>query len=913
MLPFYPWLKTKLQIPFSRKDLVVRQRLLIQLVDGFRGPLTLVTAPAGYGKTTLVSTGLAASGFQAAWLSLDKDDNQADVFMSYLLRAFRQVNTEIGGGAFDIMASGQPLSFLEILPILINDLDLLEVPLILVLDDYQQINNPLIHEGITFLLDHRPEHLHLVIITRSDPPIPLPRLRARAQVLEVRASDLQFTTEEAENFFNERLGLNLPLQAVRILEQRTEGWVAGLQMAALSLRNRTDVEGFIAGFSGTNRYILDFLLEEVLANLPSETQQFLLLTSILQRMSASLCDSLLEKKSSETPSEEMLRIIERENLFLVALDDERNWYRYHHLFADLLQSRLNQLYPSEKLILHRRAADWLEEHGMTVEAVNHALSGGAHDQAARLVEGNTTSLLASGELQALMRWAELLPVDIRQNRPWLCIHQAYALTFSGKLSGVEQFLVQAENGLNSQKTSLDERQAMQASIAAVRAMKAVMSGHDAEAVRLANQSRELLLPGQTWDWATTAWALGFAERSLGNLEKAGKAFEEMISLARKMGNLWTLVTGLMDLAMVARAQGKLAHARSLFESALNEASLHRASSLGYLARMEAGLASILYEQNELEKAQRLLADAFNHIGLWPNPNHIAFAYTIQSRIFLAQGKILQAREAINQANQVCKSQIITRSNRMAVEVNIARVWLKTQKVGQFSTPPDPLDSSAVDYISSWQLELVDSSSHSLDESRIAAALMLSRVLIFNNHSGEALLLLNQVKEKGAQTGYLFAVIEALVLTTIAQPATHTALSSIEEALHLGQQGGFTRVFLDEGRPLQLIIAQWLSRSTSHPSRAFALYLNGLFADEVCAAEFVGSEPVQAQSLAESLTQRELEVLALIAQGLTNIQIASKLIVSPGTVKAHTAAIYRKIDVAHRTEAVARARKLGILP
>jgi LuxR family transcriptional regulator, maltose regulon positive regulatory protein len=238
---------------------VVRPRLLSRLVDGFRSPLTLVTAPAGYGKTTLVASGLAAGGFQAAWLSLDKDDNRADVFLAYLLQAFLQVNKEVGGSAFEILASGQPVSFQAILPVLINDLDLLETPMILVLDDYQQINNPDIHEGIAFLLDHRPEPLHLVIITRSDPPVPLARLRARGQVLELRASDLQFTTDEAASFINDGMGLDLPLQAVRILEQRTEGWAAGLQMAALSLRNRTDIDGFIAGFSGTNRYILDYL------------------------------------------------------------------------------------------------------------------------------------------------------------------------------------------------------------------------------------------------------------------------------------------------------------------------------------------------------------------------------------------------------------------------------------------------------------------------------------------------------------------------------------------------------------------------------------------------------------------------------------------------------------------------------
>jgi LuxR family transcriptional regulator, maltose regulon positive regulatory protein len=917
MLQVDPLLITKFHIPYLRKDLVVRPRLISQLVEGLHGPLTLVTAPAGYGKTTLVASGLATSGFQAAWLSLDKEDNRVDRFLAYLVQAFREVNLEVGAGVLEILASGQTVSFQAILPGLINDLDRLDAPVILVLDDYQQINHTVIHEGLTYLLDNRPEPLHLVIITRSDPPIPLARLRARGQMLELRVTDLRFTTDEAASFINEVMGLDLPVQAVSILEQRTEGWAAGLQMAALSMRNRTDIDAFIAGFSGTNRYILDYLLEEVLAGLPPGTQRFLLFTSILQRMSAPLCDALLHKNNSEeipgTASADLLKTIERENLFLVALDDERLWYRYHHLFAELLQSRLNHLFPSEKLELHRRAADWLEKEGMTIEAVNHALAGGAHDQAARLVEENTTILLARGELQSLMHLAEALPEGLRQSRPWLCIHQAYALAFAGKLPGVEEFLTQAETAMSSQEIDPTEEQAMRASIAAVRAMTAVMAGREKEAIVLVHQAREWLSSDQDWDRATMAWALGYAQRSLGHLNAAGAAFEEMIFLARKMGNLWTLVSGLMDLAMVTRSQGQLVRARALFEEALREASQQGAHSLGYLARMEAGLASILYEQNELDQAQRFLTDAFNHMSQWPNPNHLAYAYTIQSRVMLAQGKFLQARDAIYQANQIFQSETVTRINRRLIEAALVRVWLKTQNASQIFHPLDPLVTEAVEYISAWETEFSVSSVHALDEGGMVVALMLARVLISNKQADDALLLLNRVRENAIQKGNLAAAIEAQVLTTVAQPADNAGLSAIEEALRLGQRGGFTRVFLDEGRPLQLLLAQWLARFTEHPLRAYALYLIKLFVDESSPAGSVGTSPVPAKSLPEALTQREMEVLNLIAQGLTNGEIALQLVVSTGTVKAHTAAIYRKLDVAHRTEAVACARKLGLLP
>jgi LuxR family transcriptional regulator, maltose regulon positive regulatory protein len=910
-----PFLKTKLHIPFIRKDLVVRPRLLNRLVESLQSPLTLVTAPAGYGKSTLVTSALAGSRLPAAWLSLAKGDNQTSRFFSYLVKAVRQINPEFGIEALDILESGQPVLPERFLPVLINDFDRLDQGIALVLDDYQQISNPEIHEGVAFLLDHCPEALHVVIITRSDPPIPLARLRARGQVLELRAADLQFTEEEAASLLNEGMGLGLSPNVVHILAERTEGWAAGLQMAALSLRNRTDIDRFIAGFSGTNRYILDYLLEEVLANQPPEIHRFLLRTSILERICAPLCDALIQKDGPETPgaaSSDLLKSLERENLFLVALDDERLWYRYHHLFAELLQSRLNHQFPAEKSELHRRAADWFEKEGLIVEAVNHALAGGMHDQAARLVEENTMRLLAKGEMQALMRWVEVLPADLHQRRPRLCIHQAYALAFAGKLPEVETFLIQAETAIDAQQLDPAERQRMRASIAAVRAMTAVMTGRDLQAIALANQSRELLLPGQTWDQATTAWALGYAERSLGHLTKANTAFEEMVQLARNMGNLWTLISGLIDLAMVVRAQGQIARARALFEEALQEARPQEAQSLGYLARMEAGLASVLYEQNELEKAQNFLSDAFHHMLHWPNPNHLAYAYIIQSRVLLAQGDIQHAWEAMKQADQIRQRQTLTRINRRAIEVGLVRVWIKMQPANQIPSPLDPLVIMAVQYISDWQTEFIESAAP-MDESNMTAALMLARVLLSSKQTAESLLLLQRILINAEQTGNISACIEAQMLTALARTASAGGLTALEEALRLGQRGGYIRIFLDEGRPLQLLLAQWLARSLDHPLHAYGLYLDHQFAGELVLATMVETAPASSQSLPAPLTHRELEVLHLMAKGLTNAEIARQLVVSLGTVKTHTAAIYRKLDVAHRTEAIARARTLSILP
>ncbi|HEX7975406.1 MAG TPA: AAA family ATPase, partial [Anaerolineales bacterium] len=499
-----PLIQTKLHKPFSRATRVNRPRLQTQIEEGLRSPLTLVTGPAGFGKTTLVTASLA-SYYPVAWLSLDRDDNQPGRFLTYLIAALQVVDDAIGDEAAQMLAASHQAPLDAILISLINDLDDASKEMILVLDDYQYLQSQDAHTATVFLLEHLPSTLHLVIITRSDPPLPLARLRARGQMMELRAADLRFTTSEAAQFLNEVMGLNLDSEAVWRLEELTEGWIAGLQMAALSMRNRDDKRSFIDSFSGTHRYILDYLLEEVLANQSLEVKHFLLFTSILERLTAPLCDALLKDKAGDpthvlTSSSDILDALERANLFLVPLDDERRWYRYHHLFADLLRARLDQSYPGLALQLHTRAAVWLEKEQMMVEAINHALVAGANDQAARLVEENTTRLLAKGELTALMSWIEALPSELHLSRPWLCIHQAYALAMAGRLAGVPELLARAEAAVETENNQnlaapnsrsgeretsselMSEPQAFKGAVATIRAMVAVMTGQDVEAI-----------------------------------------------------------------------------------------------------------------------------------------------------------------------------------------------------------------------------------------------------------------------------------------------------------------------------------------------------------------------------------------------------------------------------------------------
>lgn len=935
-------IRTKLHQPFTRPGLVPRPRLQEQIAQGLQGPLTLITAPAGFGKTTLVASCVAGCGLPVAWLSLDKNDNQAGRFLSYLIAALQEADPTLGSEAAQLMASSEQALPEATLTSLINDLDTAGAARALVLDDYQFIASQSVHSAVAFLIEHCPRTFHLVIASRSDPPLPLARLRAHGQTVELRAADLSFTQPEAAQFLNDVMGLRLDGGSVAVLEERTEGWVAGLQMAALSMRDRKDVAGFIAGLSGTNRYILDYLLEEVLANQPADVQRFLVSTSILERLSAPLCDAVLAndegtKRADDDPSSHpeslsTLNYLERANLFLVPLDDERTWYRYHHLFADLLRARLDQLYPGLAPQLHARAADWLEQAGITVEAVNHALAAGAHDRAARLVERNTTRLLAQGELNALMSWVEALPAELRLGRPWLCVHQAYALMLAGRPAEVEPLLTHIEAALRAASDqraaspdalsmSMPEVQSLKGALAAIRTFTAVVMGQDDEALAQAQQARTLLSDEDLFEQSLVAWALGNTLLTQGRLPEARLAFEEYARLGRAMGNHWTLLAGQTLLAQVLQTQGQLPRARALLEETLAEASQQGVRGRGYVARLENGLASVLYEQNELEAANRLLAEAIVLTRQWPNPNHLVYAYTLQARVLLALGDLQGARIAAGESDRILRSALLTRRLRRTAEAELVRVWLALRAAGVSLAPGDPLAVQSGALISAWQSDLARpaGSGYPLtDECVEIAALTLAHVSLAVGQAEEVLNLLEPLTHSAQTAGHIGTVIGSLVLSAIAwqgKPAGRTgpALTGLEEALRLAEPGGYVRIFLDEGRPMQLLLAQWLALANAGPMRRYAMHLLSQFEVErhtTTAAQEIRSP---AGSLVEPLSKRELEVLHLIAVGRTNEEIAQQLIVSRGTIKAHTANIYRKLDVANRTEAVARARELGLLP
>lgn len=932
-----PLIRTKLRLPVIRPNLVSRPRLNEQIAQGLRGLLTVITAPAGFGKTTLVASCIPSCEMPVAWFSLDKNDNREGCFLNYVVAALQEVDNTIGNEAAQLLVSQQAPPD-TILSSLVNDLDASGKEIILVLDDYHFISSPAVHEQVVFLLEHCPNSLHLVITSRSDPPLPLARLRSRGQLVELRAEDLSFREPEAAQFLNDVMDLCLDPGSISVLKERTEGWIAGLQMAALSMRDRKDVAGFIEKFSGTNRFILDYLLEEVLASQPPEIQRFLLYTSILERLTAPLCDALLQDET-EKVSFFILDYLDRANLFLVPLDDKRIWYRYHHLFADLLRSRLSQVHPGLTPQLHLCAAAWLEHKGMTVEAINHTLSAGEYDRAARLVEENTTRLLAQGELNALMGWIQMLPAELRLARPWLCVHQAYALIFAGRSAEVGPLLAQAEAGLeagsaqgtrarNDQPDQTDEIsmdvtevRTLKGAVAAVRAFNTAIMVQDAEALAQAQQARGLVAPGDLFDEALVAFALGYILHSQGHLAEARSAFEEQIRLSRIMQNDATLMIGLTALARVLADQGQLNQARALLEGTLAEARQKGVRNQGFIARMEAHLAGLLCEQNELEAAHKLFSEALTHGRSWRNSNHAAFIHLYLARVQLAEGDLQEAQMTIREADRIRRKAQLSPLLENSLEVEIVRMRLALQSGSMGLVASDPLAEESHLILDSWRSELADraeSRDSHMDLRLEMISLTLARASLTSGRIDEALSLLEPVAHNAKAAGHFAAAIDAFILIALACQRkgardTGRMLTALEQALSLAEPGGYARVFINEGAPMQILLAQWLAHVSTSPFRDYALELLSQFDVKPQRVTVAPEKVSPAGNLVEPLSRRELEILHLIALGRTNPEIAAQLIVAIGTVKAHAASIYRKLDAANRTEAVSRARQLGLLP
>jgi LuxR family maltose regulon positive regulatory protein len=857
-------------------------------------PLTLISAPAGFGKTTLLSEWRASEDgcdFPLACLSLEKDDNDPTRFLTYLVAALGTLMPDLVETALSMLQSPQPPPLQSFLSSLINDLDRFTNSFALVLDDYHVINAQPVHDALTFILDHLPRHMHLVLLTRADPPLQLARLRARNQLVELRAADLRFTSSEAAVFFNQVMGLGLSADDLEGLEQRTEGWIAGLQLAALaiqaprSMEGSDDIAGFIATFTGSHYYVVDYLAEEVISRQPELVRSFLLQTSILERMTADLCDRLMGRNDSQA----MLRQLDQANLFLIPLDDERRWYRYHHLFAEVLRNQLRQAYPALLSDLHFRAAEWYEQNGFVSEAISHALSAGDQLRAARLVEQNALAMLMRGDAVTVLNWITSIAPLVHEH-PWLGVHQSWAFMCTGQIDHLEASLQAAERRIASHVPSVEAEQ-MRSHISAIRALAASRRGEAQQAIALARKALECLPESGSVIRGVVVFTLGEASWQAGDLVEARRAFAEASRIDMAAGNFLAAVLSLSCAAVLLTEQGELHRAAETYQTAVQIATRSDGRLMPAAAQACLGLSGLEYEWNDLSAAGRHAQQALELGRRWGNPDTLAGSYLMRARLQQAQGNLADSFRAVNEADELARGQGVTPATAHKVDAFRVRLWLA---------------QANLEAASRWAREQTLDPHDELSYRHQIVYLTLARILMAQHRTDMALTLLERLLVQVESFVQMGEALEVLLLQSLAledRGDTHHALTVLTRALALGQSEGYVRVFLDEGAPM----AGLLRRAGSHGISP--KYVAGLL------SQFdrgVGGTTATRQPLIEPLTERELDVLRLLAEGLSNQAMATRLVVALGTVKTHTASLYRKLDVTSRTQAVARARELGLL-
>ncbi len=909
-----PLLETKLYLPSSRRPLVPRPRLVECLDRGAASTLMLVSAPAGFGKTTLLAEWLAAApadGRSAAWLSLDRRDNDPALFWSYLVAALKTAAPGVGADALSLLQSPQS-SIEAVLATLLNDLSAISNDVVLVLDDYHVIDSRDVQDGMVFLMEHLPPQIHLVIASRADPALPLPRLRARGELVEIRAADLRFTPDEAAEYLIQKMGLALTAQDVAALEGRTEGWIAALQLAALSLQGRDDRVGFIANFAGDDRYIVDYLVEEVLQRQPEQVRSFLIQTSILSRLSGSLCDAVTGQNGGKAT----LEALDRGNLFLVPLDDRRRWYRYHHLFADMLRARLPDEQPDRVHELHRRASDWCERNGDRSEAIRHALAAEEFGRAADLVELALPALRKSRQDTTQRLWLEALPDEVVKVRPVLSVGYAAALMVRGEVEGVEARLRDAERWLDTTTGIAQGPQAVSAemvvvddegyrrlpgTIAIYRAGQALLLGDVEGTISHARRALDLVGEDNHLGRGSPAALLGLAYWTSGDLDAGHRWYTDAMASLEKAGHLSDVIGCSIALADIRLVQGRLREAMSTYERGLQVATAPSAPPLRGAADMHVGMSQVLRERNDLDAAlQHLVAsrDLGEHAGLPQNRYRWRVA---MARIREAEGDLGGAVDLLTEAEQVYDGDFSP--DVRPVAALRARVWALQGALGE-----------ALGWVRERGLSATDDLSYLHEFEHIT----LARVLLASDSSGrgegslhEATRLLERLlraAEEGERAG---SVIEILVLQAVAhqmQGDLRAAVASLQRALTLAEPEGYFRVFVDEGLLMVSLLKAVARAAHGEETRTAPSYVRRILA----AINKTGDSPPSNLGLIEPLSERELDVLRLLGTDLDGPDIARELFVSLNTMRTHTRKVYAKLGVNNRRAAVRRAQELDLL-
>ena len=864
-----PILNTKLHFPTSRPKLVSRSHLIKQLNEGLHRKLSLISAPAGFGKTTLVSEWLSDYVGSVAWLSLDENDNEDARFLNYFVAAIQTVQPHIGDNVMAVLQSPQAPPIESILTILLNEITTIPDNFILVLDDYHLVDSPSIDKALSFLLKNLPPQVHLVIITREDPNLSLARLRARSQLTELRVADLRFTPNEASDFLNQVMGLNLSQEAIEALETRTEGWIVGLQLAAVSMQGHQEPVSFIESFTGSHHFVLDYLLEEVLNQQSESIQTFLLNTSILNRLCGSLCDALL-LDSSES-SQATLEYLERTNLFLMPLDHERGWYRYHHLFGELLRQRLNQ----EKVdvtLLHSRASQWYEDNGFEIEAFQHAIDANDIDRAEHLLNGHDVPLLFQGVVNPVLNWLNSLPVSVLNAHPSLWVWSAHASTFLGEASGIEEKLQAAEIALGDDALE-DKNRNFVGHIATIRAMLAIPYNQIDILIYQSQRALDYLDVDNVHVRTSAMWTLGYAYQTQGKRSAAIQTYSEALSASKASGNFMNILATSICLAQVLESEILFDQATENFQQIIQSA-----GDLPYSCEAYLGLARMSYERNELDAADAYGQQSAQLGNQIENVDTSARGLMVRARIKLIQGDVAGALSLLDKSEQ-----IIRQKNFLHQISNLAEMQVK---------------------VLLYQGNLTGAA-HLVDQHDIPIS--KARLYLAQGDPSSALAILEPLHQQMAAKAWQDEQLKITILESIAL----YRLNKLEEALELlsgvlllAQSTTLVRSFLDEGQAMMELL-----------SEAVAHGIVPDYANKLLSAFGAKQSPTlspASQDLIEALSERELEVLHFIAEGLSNREISEKLYLALSTVKGHNRNIFDKLSVQRRTEAVARARELGLI-
>ena len=899
-------LATKLYVPGTQPGFVARPRLLERLEEGLARGLLLVCAPAGFGKSSLLADWARSGGLPVAWLSLDEGDNDPARFWRHVVAALGRARPGIAEQVAPLLGPPAPRSFEGLVTALINQLAAQPGEVLLVLDDYHLVDVQAVHASLGFLLEHRPPGLHLVLASRADPPFGLARLRARGRLAELRDAGLRFTEQEAAALLREAVGADLPEAAVAVLAARTEGWVAGLQLAGLSLRGQVDVAGFVASFSGSHRFVLDYLAEEVLERQPEPVRGFLLETSVLERLSGGLCDAV----TGRTDSQRLLEGIERANLFLVPLDAVRGWWRYHQLFADLLRARLRQQQPERVAGLHRAAAAWSEAHGLADDAVRHALAAGDAAWAARLAERYADELLLRGEGATVRRWLAVLPAELVGSRPRLLLARARLALLSGRVEGVDELLDGAERALaeaadEPYEPSTGRAASLLANVPATMALdRAYLAELRGDADRAIAFGRRALAEIGEDEWMLQSNAsgyLGVAEWLRGRLAAAERLLSATIAQWLRAGQRQLAVRTCHHLGQVQRAQGRPDAALGTYRQALEVAAPPGQPALPDAGIARVGLAEVAYQRGELDAALEHLTEGLGLCRQVVYTPPLATGLATLAWIRQAQGDLAGALDAIDEAEGVAPSRGVATLLNPAPALR-ARLLLASGEL-----------AAAVRWTEQRGLGADDQPSYPHEPEY----LVLARVLLAQDRPDQALGLLERLHTAARAQGRLGSLIEIQALRALALAGSGeeaAAVAVLAEALTLACPQGYVRVFADEGAPMAALLGRLVAAQRTAQSAAGGVPLDCLArllrAFDATHAGRGGAAAVA--GLVEQLTDRELQVLGLLAAGRSNQRIAGELVVSLDTVKKHVGRVLDKLGAANRTEAVARARELGLL-